>query len=122
MRRGSLREEATAGVWAALPERVEATDSSGTVHVSLGPDGLPVSMHVGPGWRRGVGPEGLGSAVAEACRSATAERIAAWARMLEERGWPDAFERPHPEVGDDGTDGAGAAAVEISDPAVASIL
>jgi DNA-binding protein YbaB len=67
----------------AEPRRVEGTDGSGTVRVVLGPDGLPDSIRVDPGWRRAVGSEGFADAVVEACTRAANAQLAA---RVEEAG------------------------------------
>jgi hypothetical protein len=51
--------------------------------VVLGPDGLPESIRVDPGWRRAVGSEGIADAVVEACAAAANAQFAA---RVEEAG------------------------------------
>lgn len=83
---------------AARPERVEATDATGTIRVTLGPDALPVSMSVGADWRRAVGSERFAAAVVEACQAAAGARMAAWTAALGERGTPAAVARLREEI------------------------
>jgi hypothetical protein len=49
---------------------VEAADRSGTIHVVVGPDGLPESVSVAAGWLRALGSERFGAAVGEAVDAA----------------------------------------------------
>src|SRR5690348_4805333 len=55
------------------PGRVEGRDRSGTIRVTVGPDGLPESVSVEPGWLRTVGPERFASALGEAAGAAVEE-------------------------------------------------
>ena len=43
---------------AQAPRSARGTDSSGAVHVLLGPDGLPESIRVDPDWRQRLDPLG----------------------------------------------------------------
>jgi hypothetical protein len=78
---------------ASRPQQVQAGDASGTITVVLGPDGFPESARVGPDWRREVGPDKFGSAVAEACQAAQQGRMANWTRALEDGGLIDLLGR-----------------------------
>jgi hypothetical protein len=55
---------------AELPGRVWSADSTGTVRVALGEDGLPEAFAVATNWRSTVGVEGFAAAVTQACRNA----------------------------------------------------
>lgn len=77
----------------AAPKTVTATDRSGTVHVTLGPDGLPEKFRVDQYWQRHVQPEKLGGVILEAFESAMSQRLATWARTLEDEGWQTRFNR-----------------------------
>lgn len=68
---------------AAIPDRVMASDRTGAVTVELGPDGLPESIRFHENWSRLVPSEQLGDAVVEACRSGAAQRMTAWAEVME---------------------------------------
>ncbi|GIF73778.1 hypothetical protein [Asanoa siamensis] len=72
------REQTAAGIRAAVPERIAATDRSGAVRVVLDVDGLPERIEVDAGWRRTLGSESVGSAVVDAHQAATARRATAW--------------------------------------------
>ncbi len=45
----------------------EGKDSTGSVEVSFGRFGVPVSVRIGPDWQRTVGSQRLGAAVMQAC-------------------------------------------------------
>ena len=55
---------------AELPGRVWSADTTGTVRVALGEDGLPEAFAVATNWRGAVGVEGFAAAVTQACRTA----------------------------------------------------
>lgn len=65
------------------------------MRVVLGPDGLPESFRVAPDWHRKLAPEAFGGAVLQACEIAMRERLTAWTRTLEKRGWRVNAERLH---------------------------
>jgi DNA-binding protein YbaB len=71
-------ERIGAAVAGAAPRRVEASDSSGTVEVVVGSDGLPESIQIAEDWLRTVGSEALGDAVVQACRDAMRRRRSLW--------------------------------------------
>jgi hypothetical protein len=73
-----------------MPGRVEATDSSGAVQVTLDTDGLPAAFEVDVGWTSSLHPTAFGAAVAEAFTAATNRRLTDWARRLDEVELPDA--------------------------------
>ena len=97
-RLASALEAAANDAKAARPGRVEGTDSTGTVHVTLGPDALPVAISVGPDWRRAVGSEGLAAAVVEASEVAAGVWMAAWTVAIEERDMPATLARLRDEI------------------------
>lgn len=71
----------------AAPRAATATDGTGMISVTLGSDGLPKSFRAEPDWNRHVKPEQLGQAVLDAFAAAMGERLAMWARTLQDRGW-----------------------------------
>lgn len=72
---------------ASSPRQVEGADSTGTVRVVLGPDGLPAAIRVRPGWERAIAPAAFGGAVVQAFGAAVDERMAVWTRVLEDGEW-----------------------------------
>ncbi len=78
---------------AMTPERVEASDRTGTLSVVLGPDGLPESMLLAPDWHRTLGVEAFEAAVAEAAQSAHAQRAAMSAHAMDDSDWMSSVER-----------------------------
>lgn len=84
--RGADLQARMLGLQEAAPERIEAADRTGTVRVSLGHDGLPVSIQVGDGWQDRIRPHQLGAAVAEAAQQAMSRRAEAWSTTLEHAG------------------------------------
>jgi hypothetical protein len=72
---------------AQAPSSSEGADRTGTIRVFLGPDGLPTSFRVEPGWNRKVSAEHVGGAVVEAFQAAMGERLAAWTTTLDDQGW-----------------------------------
>ncbi|HKT05574.1 MAG TPA: hypothetical protein VJT31_39160 [Rugosimonospora sp.] len=75
-------------VAAAVPDRAEGTDRTGTVRVVLGPDGLPVSIGLHPDWQSTVEPTAFGGAVLDAYASAVRARTTMWCRTLDRRDLP----------------------------------
>lgn len=71
----------------AAPETITATDRTGTISVTLGPDGLPTTFRVDQHWRRRVEPSKFGQVVLEAHEVAMSRRLATWSRTLNDRGW-----------------------------------
>lgn len=72
---------------AEAPRSSEGTDRTGTIRAFLGPDGLPNSFRIEPGWNRKIIAENFGGAVLEAFQAAMGERLASWTRTLEQQGW-----------------------------------
>ncbi|MBP2476627.1 hypothetical protein JOF53_005499 [Crossiella equi] len=85
----TLLQDATA----SMPRQAEGADDSGTIRVTLGPDGLPASFRVEAGWERRLHPEAVGSAVLEAFQAATRQRMAAWSETLATDGWKAQLDR-----------------------------
>ncbi|CCH31517.1 hypothetical protein BN6_42300 [Saccharothrix espanaensis DSM 44229] len=81
------------GARAHAPTRAEGADGSGTVHVVLGPDGLPTSFRVDTGWDRRITPAGFGGAVLEAFQAAVADRMETWTRSMAADGWQQRADR-----------------------------
>ncbi|HET9138526.1 hypothetical protein [Actinophytocola sp.] len=71
------------------PDTAEGSDESGTVHVVLGPDGLPASFRVDTDFDRELKPEEFGDAVLRAFQAAMGARLAGWSQTLRADGWPD---------------------------------
>jgi hypothetical protein len=74
---------------AAAPARSEGSDRSGAVTAVIGPDGLPETIQVRPGWRSRIPDRAFGSAVAEACAFAGQFRAVIWSQALSGLDWPD---------------------------------
>ncbi|MDQ4011780.1 MAG: hypothetical protein M3228_14070 [Actinomycetota bacterium] len=72
---------------AEAPRSSEGTDRTGTIRASLGPDGLPNSFRIEPGWHRKITAENFGGAVLEAFQAAMGKRLAIWTTTLEQQGW-----------------------------------
>ncbi|MET0235422.1 MAG: hypothetical protein ABW224_12330 [Kibdelosporangium sp.] len=72
---------------ANAPARAEGTDSSGAVHVVLGPNGVPKSYRVDQGWERKLRPEAFGDAVLGAFEQAMQDRMKAWTTTLQKDNW-----------------------------------
>ncbi|WP_157537827.1 hypothetical protein [Kitasatospora azatica] len=72
---------------AATPARAEGHDAAGAVTVVLGPDNLPQSVSVAPGWQRRVSAAELGPAVLDAARAASVKRAEVWMQSLGGSSW-----------------------------------
>jgi hypothetical protein len=84
-----LLEEARA----SSPDTARGSDRSGSVALTLGQDGLPLSLRVSPDWARKIQPPAFAGAVVEASQAALGERMAAWVSALERDGWQAKVER-----------------------------
>lgn len=71
---------------ATAPERTIGTDRTGVIHVTLGPDGIPASIAVGPQWQDKIRVRDLADAVTEAAQQATCHRAEVWARAHSQMG------------------------------------
>jgi hypothetical protein len=71
------------------PAGTIGTDSSGSVGVALGADGLPERIDLDDGWRSTVGAEGLAAAVTAACRGAVQARSHALSTAADQSGYID---------------------------------
>lgn len=69
------------------PDRAQGTDGSGAVCMTVGADGLPVSVCVSSEWNNRIRPEDFAAAVVEASRAAQGEWMASWIGTLEREGW-----------------------------------
>jgi hypothetical protein len=78
---------------AQAPQRSEGADRTGTVHVTLGPDGLPASFRVESNWTRKVKPEAFGDTVFEAFQAAIGDRLSVWGDTLADDGWQQRIDR-----------------------------
>jgi len=86
------------------PDRAQGTDGSGAVSMTVGADGLPVSVCVSSDWNRRICPDAFATAVVEASRAAQGEWIASWIGALEREGWQAKADRLHASL--DGPAGA----------------
>ncbi|MGQ0839138.1 hypothetical protein [Actinokineospora sp.] len=82
-----------AGAQEHAPRESEGADPTKSVHVTLGPDGLPTTFRVDTEWERKMGPETFGGAVVEAFQAAIGERLSAWTSALAEDGWQDRVDK-----------------------------
>lgn len=78
---------------AAMPRQAAGSDASGTVQVTSGPDGLPVSFRVGNDWQRRLQPEALGAAVLAAFQASVGQRMVAWSDKLATDGWQNQLDQ-----------------------------
>ncbi len=62
--------------------RHQGRDGTGMVRVTVGGDGRVTDVELDRGWRRTVGPLGLGTAVLEAVGDASMRRLAAWGEAV----------------------------------------
>jgi hypothetical protein len=69
------------------PDGAQGTDGSGAVSMTVGADGLPVSVRVSSDWNRRIRPDAFAAAVVEASRAAQGEWAASWIDALEREGW-----------------------------------
>ena len=89
--RGIALMKSLLGQASTFSAEAQGCDTTGTVTVSIGRDGLPDTIAIGEEWRRSVGAEGLAAAVEEAFRHAAE---AGSARCMDEMGearWMDNF-------------------------------
>jgi DNA-binding protein YbaB len=78
-------------------EPVTASDSSGSVSVTLDKQGVLQEVKVGATWRKSLEPTTLGAAVQEATSTAVAKRTEAWStRFAEQSNEPNPPVRPMP--------------------------
>ena len=76
-----------ASLTAAAPRRVEGSDKTGWVRVTLGGDGLPETILVRSGWRQRLEAGRLGAAVLEANGDALACGTRPWSDALDGSRW-----------------------------------
>jgi hypothetical protein len=91
----SLLEEARA----SSPQTAQGSDRSGAVTMTIGQDGLPLSIRVGADWARKIQPTAFAAAVVEASQAAQGERMGAWVTALERDGWQAKVDRLESELG-----------------------
>lgn len=72
---------------ASAPETAQGSDRTGAVTLTVGQDGLPLSIRVGADWAGKIRPTAFGDAVLGAFQAALGERMAAWVSALERDGW-----------------------------------
>lgn len=77
----------------AAPAASSGSDRTGTVTVALGPDGLPESFQVRPGWHRTIAPVAFAGLVLEAFQAAVGERLKTWTGTLDDQDWRADVER-----------------------------
>jgi hypothetical protein len=78
---------------AQAPRHAEGSNRTGSVRVTLGPDGLPESFHVDREWNRRISSDAFASGVLEAFQAAVSDRMAVWGESLAEDGWQDRVDR-----------------------------
>jgi hypothetical protein len=83
----------------AAPAASSGSDRTATVTVVLGPDGLPESFQVRPGWHRTVAPAAFAGLVLEAFQAAVGERLERWTGTLDEHGWREGVDRLATDAG-----------------------
>lgn len=66
------------------------SDAAGIAAIRLSGSGRGVDVRIEDGWRRAVGPEGLGAALVQAYSAAALERLVAWAATVGVRDPPQA--------------------------------
>jgi hypothetical protein len=86
----------------SVAEPVDGTDTSGSVRVVFASDGLPERIELDEDWRRGVGAEGFGAAVTQACQGAMAAYSTALDHAAERTGWLDRVNKVMNYLGSDG--------------------
>ena len=69
------------------PDSAQGTDGSGAVRMTVGADGLPVSICVASDWNRRIRPDAFAAAVMGASQAAQGEWMASWISALEREGW-----------------------------------
>jgi hypothetical protein len=90
---GDLRRDASTlqglidAAQASAPRQAEASDASGAVWATIGPDGLPSAIWVQDDWARRLPGHRFGGAVVEAFSAAAQRRVAAWNEALSDNGW-----------------------------------
>lgn len=102
---------------ASSPETAQGSDRSGAVTMTIGQDGLPLSIRVGADWARKIQPAAFGDAVVEASQAALGERMAAWVSALEREGWQAKVNRMESELATPGAATTGPAAPGAVPPA-----
>jgi hypothetical protein len=71
------------------PQRVEATDRSGAVRMTIGPDALPESLRIAGDWKQKLQPAAVGAAVIDAYGECVRQRVAEWTRVLDNHNVAD---------------------------------
>lgn len=74
---------------AAVPGRIEATDRTGTIRMTVGRDSLPETISVAGDWRRALDPGDVAAAVFGAYVACMERRSAAWTRVMEKQEFAD---------------------------------
>jgi hypothetical protein len=72
---------------ACAPPRVQGTDSSAAIRVTLGADGVPTAITVVGDWPRRIGSASLATAVLQASHRAVQVRLQLWTQALHAHGW-----------------------------------
>jgi|SRR5579875_77914 len=91
-RYGSGLQDLMSELQQLAPERSEGADSTGSVRVTLGPDGTPETIRVSPYWREKLQPAGIADAVNGACQAAMQKRGAEWAETMDRVHWRERLE------------------------------
>ena len=67
---------------AQAPRHSAGADQTGSVRVTLGPAGLPMSFRVDNHWHRKIKPDAFGDTVIEAFQAAVGDRLSTWGDTL----------------------------------------
>ncbi|MCO1578604.1 hypothetical protein M8C13_22885 [Crossiella sp. SN42] len=99
----------------AMPRQAEGSDTSGTVQVTVGPDGLPASFRVHNDWARRLRAEAFGAALLEAFQAAIRQRMTTWSETLATDGWKNQLDQLKAAPGTTGRVSAPPPAHRLSD-------
>lgn len=72
---------------AAAAQPIEGSDSTGWVHVVLGPNGTPTQIRIREGWQQRVDPTRLANAVIDANGDALQRAMQTWTVAMQDSGW-----------------------------------
>jgi hypothetical protein len=86
-RRTAAVTDLVAAMCANGPRDTDGLDATGTVRVTLGPDGLPSAVRIVHNWRQSISPESLGRAVMDASAAAVTKNMDAWSQTLGQLPW-----------------------------------
>jgi hypothetical protein len=75
------------------PSESKGSDRTGSVHVTLDTDGIPVSFRVDNRWNRNIEADSFGDVVFEAFQAAIGDRLTVWSDSLTEDGWQERVDK-----------------------------